>query len=286
MAAESLRLDPATRRLTRRAFGSAALVGSLLATPVSHAQTVTAVSATAAEPPADTAVAALPDPAAEEPGAALYQQAEARYVAGDVAGALELMQRSYDTSSKPELLYNLGELHRELGHCTEARESYERYLALAQNGTRRSEAERKAKELVRECPDATPSSPPPASAATTPPPADDYWTPARIVGWSSIGASVVFATTAAYFIGRSATTNSAYQAILDSPVYTKDGAKMATDGYRYNALAWGLGGAAVGLGAFGVSLLVLNPRKHPSAAQGISVRISADGASAGYRGSF
>jgi hypothetical protein len=282
MAAESLRLEPAKRKLRSGALPSFALVVSLLAAPMARAQNAAGVPANTSEESAPIA-GAHSEPEPEEPGAKLFKQAEAHYVAGDVAGALELMQRSYDASGRPELLFNLGELQRELKHCTEARKSYERYLALAQTGTRRSEAARKASDLKLECPDSTTPIPPPAPPPVAAP--DRYWTPMRIAGWSSIGASVVFATTAAYFAGRAGNTQSEYEARLASGVYTTQDQTLADKGYRYNHLAWGFGGAAVGLGAIGVSLLILNPTHHDSAL-GLSVHWSGDGATAAYRGAF
>src|SRR5688572_5100567 len=80
------------------------------------------LGARAAEPASDAAFAANETPALR--AAELFREAEALYVIGDVAGALERMQSAYDVSGRPELLFNLGQLQRELGHCVEAVTNY------------------------------------------------------------------------------------------------------------------------------------------------------------------
>ena len=198
MGEASHELEPTRRMRARAALGAVAFVACLLATLHARAEDATRSPVPALSP----AAAAPAEP--EEPGAALYKQAEASYLEGDVAGALALMQESYEVSGRPELLYNIGELQRELHRCLEARTSYERYLALARSGTQRHEAERHQQELARQCPDT-------ASPATVPPPdarPDRYWTPMRIAAWSTLGGAVVFAATATYFAVRAANANS------------------------------------------------------------------------------
>jgi hypothetical protein len=230
-------------------------------------------------------VVARPEP--EEPGAALYRQAEARYVAGDVAGALVLMQQSYEASQRPELLFNLGQLHRDLGQCVEARKSYARYLDLAKSGTRRHEAESIERELASECPEGAASSPPPLATA----PSKPYFTPIRIAAWSTLGCAVGLAIGATYFAGRASGREDQLEeriraADSSGGSFTAADKQLEIEGLHAATLARGLGVGAIGLAAIGASLLVFNPENRETSTNGLSVRWSRDGATAEYRGAF
>lgn len=265
-------------------------VGSTLALAASLLVTLHARADDGAKPAANAAVDA-PAPAAaptqapiDEPGAALYEQAYARYAAGDTAGALDLMQKSYEISGKPELLFNLGQLHQELRHCNEARKSYERYLALAQADPRRSEAERQVSELERECPE--PAAPSADSARSS----DPYFTPMRIAAWSTLGASLVFATSATYFAVRAKHfEHQIDENIRDaqgSGTYTPAEKQLESDGQHAAVLARSLGATSLGLAVVGASFLVFNPDKHDPATHGVSLRWSDESLTATYRGTF
>ena len=52
-----------------------------------------------------------------ERAAAAVDQALALYESGDLGGALELMRETYRLYQRPELLYNLARLERELKQC-------------------------------------------------------------------------------------------------------------------------------------------------------------------------
>lgn len=238
-------------------------------------------AARAEEPaPATTPDAApAPDPAAE-----LFREAQARYTAGDVAGALESMQRSYDLSGRPELLYNLGELERELRQCNAAVTSYAEYLARVKQGRHREDAERASEELRAECPEDAasvnmpvipPPPPAPVQRVPEPPPAPPYWTTARVAGWSSVGAAVVAGSGALYFALRGRFDGGRFQGRLDAGAgaYTRDEQAIYDEGMRTNTWAEVLGVGAAGLAATGVALLVLNPGGQKSAAGSVTVRI-------------
>jgi tetratricopeptide (TPR) repeat protein len=223
----------------------------------------------------------------EAAGAELYKQAESHYVAGDVAGALALMQKAYAASERPELLFNLGQLHRELHHCREARESYERYLALAKNGTRHAEAARSRNELALECPVAAGAPP----LASEPEPVKSYWTPVRIAGWSTIGGSVVLGATAGYFALHAHHLQNQLESDIQKGKSTGDGYVAAyheveDEGQHAAVVARGLAVTALGVAAIGVSLLVFSPEQHDAHVNTVSVRCTLDGANAVYTGSF
>jgi len=242
---------------------------------------------------AAAATDALDAPAATGPesnaaGAELYKQAESHYVAGDVSGALGLMQRAYAASERPELLFNLGQLHRELHHCREARESYEGYLALARNGTRREEAERSRSELALQCPARAAGA---APLAAEPERVKSYWTPMRIAGWSTIGGSVLLGATAGYF----ALNAHHLQNELESDIqeakstgspYVAAYGQLEDEGHHQALVARGLAVTALGVAAIGVSLLVFSPGEHDAGVNTVSVRCTVDGAKAVYTGSF
>ncbi len=234
-----------------------------------------------ADEPAPTGdAAAAPD--SGRAAAELFREAEARYTAGDVAGALESMQRSYELSGRPELLYNLGELQRELLHCSAAANAYDEYLARTTRGRHREDAERARAELRAECPDdAVPVTmpvlaPPPAAAiepAPAPAPPASYWTPTRVAGWSSVGAALAASTGALYFALRGQFDVGKFEGRLGAGRYTPEDQALYARGTRENTWAWALGGGALGLAATGLTLLVVSPQARKPAAARLTVRI-------------
>lgn len=273
-----------------------ALSSARNASAQARAETAATTAGPTAAAPASVADPDAATPAdSEVPGADLFRQAEALYGTGDIAGALALMEEAYRASGRPELLFNLGQLHRELGHCSEARDGYEHYLALAKNGTRRDEAERTWRELERQCPP-VPAVPAPGATAhiavpEAPKEEHAYWTPGRIAGWSTLGGSVVFAGTASYFALHAHHLQNQYESDLHEakttgspylPAYDE----IASDGQHAAVVARGLALSALGLAAAGVSLIVFNPGGRHADVNAVSVRCNADGATAVYRGTF
>ena len=169
-----------------------------------------------AEPEAEPAkpANAAPGPSAPESAAeAAYQRALAAYATGDIKGAFDAMRESYRLSQRPELLYNLAMLERELEECQASLEDYRRYLQRVPNGRYRDAAERACRELERECPAAdpvpapVPARPGPtaeAAAKTALPPLAyreraSYWTTPHVLAWSAIAAGAVAGGAALYF---------------------------------------------------------------------------------------
>lgn len=260
----------------RRCAGSALACALLLLRSGAARADVPAPAAPAEAAPAEAAPA---DPAAE-----LFRDAQARYTAGDVAGALDSMQRSYDLSRRPELLYNLGVLHRELGQCDAAAKAYAAYLAQTTQGRHREEAERASAELRAECPEEAVhvdmpviAPPPPAAAdrAPVPPAPPRYWTTARIVGWSSVGTAVVAGTGALYFALRGQLDVGRFEGAVGAggPAYTRDEQAIYDEGMRANTWTGVLGLSALGLAATGVALVVLNPGGEKTSVGTVTLRL-------------
>jgi hypothetical protein len=242
-------------------------------------------------------VTPLPVTDANQRAAELFRDAEARYGAGDVVGALQSMQRSYELSGRPELLFNLGQLQRELGDCPRALQDYQKYLSQAPQGTRRDEAERISAELESKCPEqpaapaAAPPAPPLAARETPPAGPTPYWTPARIGGWSSVGAAIVLAAGATYSALRASNAEGRLEDRINADQeqgtgFTSADKNVENEGQRAANWATALGVGAASLAVVGVSLIVFNPG-HPAASNAtISLGLSAGNAGATIHASF
>jgi hypothetical protein len=131
---------------------------------------------------AATASAAEPSPAAVE---AALQEADRRFVAGDLAGALAILEPACSQSERPECLFSLGAIQHGLGHCPEALDHYRRYREVAPRGEQIDEVTAALEEVEGRCgaaasaaqpgavapEDHAPSPEAPASSAALPEPA-------------------------------------------------------------------------------------------------------------------
>jgi hypothetical protein len=238
---------------------------------------------------------------AESDPAGLFLRAQARYEAGDTAGALVLMRRAHELSRRPELLFNLGELERELGACEPALREYRAYLSEATAGARREQAEHRVRELETQCPPVTPvapavhvTAPPPAPAprpqASLPadPPAP-YFTPLRIAGWSAVGAGLVTGTLATYFAVRAAGHESDLEASIRNPSsdgFSRRDKELESDGRQSAQLARAFGISAAGLAAVGAALLLLPSSSREERRPRISLAGDPSGFSAAWQTPF
>jgi hypothetical protein len=152
---------------------------------------------------------------ANQQGQAAYARAMAAYDHGDTQAALAAMLESYRLSGRPELLYNLARLQRELHQCAEARGSFLEYLQRVPDGRYRDNAEQASRELDGECPSADavkekPAAPAAGTAAATKTDAASaqhastanppgYWTTPRVLAWSAISTGVLGGGAALYF---------------------------------------------------------------------------------------
>src|SRR5262249_52373285 len=93
---------------------------------------------------------------AERSNAALGQakahlkQGVAFCAAGDYDHAIGEYQAAYQLAPLPEALFNLGQAHRAKGELEKAIELYKKYLAVAEKGEMRTEAQRRVAELNEE----------------------------------------------------------------------------------------------------------------------------------------
>jgi len=260
-----------------------------------------AEEAVQATPPS---VPSAPASGAEGDPASLFRDAQARYETGDTAGALALMRRAYELSHRPELLFNLGELERELKACEPALSDYRAYLTEATAGARREQAERRVRELEAECPPVTPVAPAaPAAHVTPPPPAPaprphatvqpnppaPYFTPLRIGGWSAVGASVITGTLATYFTVKAAGDESDLEASIrraSSTGFSRQDKELESDGRHSAQLARALGISAAGLATVGVALLLLPSSSREERRPRVSLVGGPSGFSAGWQTAF
>jgi hypothetical protein len=252
-------------------------------------------------------VASSPATEAEGDPASLFRGAQARYEAGDTAGALVLMRRAYELSRRPELLFNLGELERELDECQPALRDYRAYLTEVTAGARREQAEQRVRELEAECPPVTPVAPvvrvtptPPAPAPTPAPaphphvsirpsPPAPYFTPLRIAGWSAVGASVITGTLATYFTVKAAGDESDLEASIrsaSSTGFSREDKALESDGRHSAQLARALGISAVGLATVGVTLLLLPSSSREERRPRVSLVGGPTGFNAGWQTAF
>jgi tetratricopeptide (TPR) repeat protein len=277
------------------AFGSWFLLG-----PAAAAEPAASSLAPPSERPVEPTPAPVPSSAEERlrQAAEHYREAEERYREGDVAGAYERMRGAYERSGRFELLFNLGQLARELGRCPDALRDHRAYLEQAPPGPRRDQVERSVSELERECPERPePAPPPPRPVPAAPPPteASSAVRPLRIAGWASVGGALVAGVAATYFALETGRLEDRYEARLRAAREPSPNAKgfsqsdkdLETDGRHAAYWARGLAVGAVGLAAAGITLLVIDHNQHDDhATTELAVDWHGGAARAVYRGSF
>jgi hypothetical protein len=101
--------------------------------------------------------------------AAALGEADRRFVAGDLAGALEVLQPACSTSDRPECAFALGAIEHGLGHCEAARQHYQHYRELAPRGEHLAEVEAALEEVDAQCGNGTPPGTPPGTLPGAPP---------------------------------------------------------------------------------------------------------------------
>lgn len=115
--------QPSPNAITRAAAAAILAVGLAIGVP----------ALARAAPAGETAPpAAAPRDAAR----ALVVQGVAELQRGDYLKALELFQRAYALFPSPKILFNLGQVYRELGRIVDALDAYERFLREAPKNTR------------------------------------------------------------------------------------------------------------------------------------------------------
>ncbi len=237
-----------------------------------------------------------PAPPVPASAAAAYQTAQTAYRDGDVAGALASMSEAYRISQRKELLYNLAELERELGHCPAALRDYRAYLQEAPQAKHRPKAEQASAALSVECPNPTPVSrelrPGPRLQWLSPAPAapdpHHYWTTPRVLGWSAVAAGALasgaaLSLTLAAKSARDDVQTSVDAQVMGGPHWNE---QRQRDQHRDQTWAQISG---IGAGAFivgGALLVWFDPGRAPAQDGNLSVAFRPGGAEASYGRSF
>lgn len=105
-----------------------------------------------------------------------YLAGERLFAGGKFRAALGQYRKAYALVPAPELLFNIGQCHRNLGNTQEAMDAFERYLAKKPDARNRPAVERLIRELRAEAAKAGPTPSPdrpadkPAPPVTKPPP--------------------------------------------------------------------------------------------------------------------
>lgn len=81
----------------------------------------------------------------------LLSNAREHYAAGRFEDAMVLLERAYNATNGPRFLFNLGAVHHAMGHCSLARNYYEGFLLVAENGKKRDEAKLALGNLYEHC---------------------------------------------------------------------------------------------------------------------------------------
>lgn len=97
------------------------------------------------------AVAAEPEPPSDAAVDVALQEADRRFVAGDLAGALAILEPACAKSERPECLFSLGAVQHGLGHCPEALDYYRRYREVAPGGEQIEEVTAALDEVEERC---------------------------------------------------------------------------------------------------------------------------------------
>lgn len=204
----------------------------------------------------------------EQLAALAYQKARESYAKGDIPAALDSMRESYQLSKRAELLYNLAQMESELKACPDALANYGRYLELVPNGLYRDSATQERARLEKECGPPAPTPPTPKPLVNEPhpvqpvePPATTYWTPKRIIGWSTLSAGVIAGASAVYFEVQAVRAQNELQQSIDDAVGGGPPVDPSLQDrmHRYNHVAIGLGIASGAMVASGALVLLLDP---------------------------
>jgi hypothetical protein len=246
-------------------------------------------------------------PNSEAAAETAYRQAQAKYAKNDVRGALESMRESFRLCQRPELLYNLAVLERELQECRSALDDYTSYLQQVPQGRYRQAAELASTELGRECPAvvvtpsaAQPPAAPPLTTKSEPPPAPDpsqnavsrpdspYWIPPRVVGWSAVTAGVLAGGAALYFLGAAVSERSDFSNSVDTRLVSGGLPDMRLQDrqHRDQRLAQGLAVSGGALVTGGILVLIFGPRDRQQARARAQIQVQPGRLDARFTQSF
>jgi hypothetical protein len=97
------------------------------------------------------ASAAEPDALQQNAFDAAMTEADRRFVAGDLQGALDVLEPACARSERAECSFSLGAIHHGLGHCNEALAYYRHYRAVAPQGEHSAEVTAALEEVDSRC---------------------------------------------------------------------------------------------------------------------------------------
>lgn len=199
----------------------------------------------------------------------LFAEAEERYGAGDLPGAVVRLERCFTLTKDANLLFNLAQLYRELSDCPKALDYYRRYVEADPEGIRIYDAKQYLATLSQQCPAETPKTPvePVAAPATTEPkppaitsppelPRSSHWT---TLGWVSLGSGALAITASALFtVGALHAKHDTEQSHISAAYYDR----RNSDLFRNSLCAGAFGATAIVAVGFGIySLAVAAPKE-------------------------
>jgi tetratricopeptide (TPR) repeat protein len=139
--------------------------------------------------------------AALKRGRKFFKKGEKLFALGRFEEALREYERAFEEYPVPEILFNIGQCHRNLGHYDEAIFSFRKYLRLKPDAANREATEELIAELeVEKQKHAPPKGPPPDAIVPPAPPPARVATPIYKKWWFWTGVTVVVAGTATAFV--------------------------------------------------------------------------------------
>lgn len=153
--------------------------GSLLLVLLAQATAARAQEVGAQPAPPRQAGSAPADLSGITPFEAALSEADRRFVAGDLQGALAVLQPVCIATDSAECAFSLGAIQHGLGHCPEALAHYRRYLQLAPRGEHVPEVSAALEEVEGRC-----GSPVTPAAPLSPVPVEPLPAPAPVAAAS------------------------------------------------------------------------------------------------------
>jgi len=173
----------------------------------------------------------------------LYYEGQRAYDAKQYGAAIDAWQQSFARSKLPGLLFNLGQAYRlraRTGDCTQAVDTYRRFITLDPASTKRAEAERFLAELAP-CADAE-------RAPILREPAPSGKRPLRLASYASLGVGLASVAVGAYYGNRASSLGDQVTAACAETCSLADVAALDAEGRRAARLQYVLYGVgAVGL---------------------------------------
>jgi len=178
----------------------------------------------------------------------LYNEGQAAYDAKRYDAAIAAWDKSYGLSKLPALVFNLAQAHRLAGHCTQAVEHYQRFIALDPQAEDKPAAEQFVRELSP-CP-TTPIDKPTVEYQLV-----DRGAGKRRAGMIAAGAGVAVFATGLYFGSRASTIANEIEAACAmgcewSELESKDNAGRRDGFLQYPLYAVGAAGIVGGISLY------------------------------------